>query len=68
MGMYKAGEDRRPLLEKLCAALLQSFRGQHSEKMKGSARVIKRPTTVSTQSKRGQGPNHHVEVLVDWCC
>ena len=26
-------------LKKLCAALLQSFRGQHSEKMKGSARV-----------------------------
>ena len=25
-------------LKKLCAALLRSFRGQHSEKMKGSAR------------------------------
>ena len=31
-------ENRRPILRKLCAALLQSFRGQHSEKMKGSAR------------------------------
>ena len=30
--------NRRPSLKKLCAALLQSFRGQHSEKMKGSAR------------------------------
>ena len=31
-------ENRRPILKKLCAALLRSFRGQHSEKMKGSAR------------------------------
>ena len=31
-------ENRPPILRKLCAALLQSFRGQHSEKMKGSAR------------------------------
>ena len=30
-------ENRRPIL-KLWAALLRSFRGQHSEKMKGSAR------------------------------
>ena len=31
-------ENRRPILNKLCAALLRSFRGQHSEKIKGSAR------------------------------
>ena len=31
-------ENRRPILKKLCADLLRSFRGQHSEKMKGSAR------------------------------
>ena len=31
-------ENGRPILKKLCAALLRSFRGQHSEKMKGSAR------------------------------
>ena len=30
-------ESRRPILKKLCAALLRSFRGQHNEKMKGSA-------------------------------
>ena len=30
-------ENRQPILKKLCAALLRSFRGQHSEKMKGSA-------------------------------
>ena len=31
-------KNRRPILKKLCAALLRSFRGQLSEKMKGSAR------------------------------
>ena len=31
-------ENKRPILKKLCAALLRSFRGQHSEKIKGSAR------------------------------
>ena len=30
-------ENRRPILKKLCAALLRSFRGQHSEKIKESA-------------------------------
>ena len=39
-GKRRAGEEknRRPILKKLCAALLRSFREQHSEKMKGSAR------------------------------
>ena len=32
-------ENRRPILKMLCVALLRSFRRQHSEKMKGSARV-----------------------------
>ena len=31
-------ENQQPILKKLCAALLRSFREQHSEKMKGSAR------------------------------
>ena len=34
----KKRESRRPILKKLCAALLRSFRGRHSEKIKGSAR------------------------------
>ena len=33
----RAGEERKQILKKLCAALLRSFRGQHSEKMKESA-------------------------------
>ena len=31
-------KNKQPILKKLCAALLRSFRGQHSEKMKGSSR------------------------------
>ena len=31
-------ENKRPILGKLCAALMRSFRGQQSEEMKGSAR------------------------------
>ena len=34
----RKSENKRLILKKLCAALLRSFRGQHSEKMKGSAR------------------------------
>ena len=37
-GKSRAGEkkkNRRPILKMLCAALLRSFRGQHSEKMNG---------------------------------
>ena len=37
-GRRKKSENKRPILKKLCAALLRSFRGQHSEKRKGSAR------------------------------
>ena len=37
-GAGEKRENKRPILKKLCAALLRSFRGQHSEKMKRSAR------------------------------
>ena len=37
-GAGEKKENRRPILKKLCAALLRSFRRQHSEKIKGSAR------------------------------
>ena len=35
----RKGENRWPILKKLCAAILQSFRGQHSKKMKGVSEV-----------------------------
>ena len=31
-------ENRRPISKKLCAVLLQSFRGKHIQKIKGSVR------------------------------
>ena len=40
-GKRRVGEKKKrkqtPILKKLCAALLRSFRGQHSKKIKGSA-------------------------------
>ena len=39
-------ENRRSILRKLCAALLQLFRGKHSEKTKGSAQVNWGPQEV----------------------
>ena len=32
----RKSENRRPILKMLCAALLRSFRGQHSEKMESA--------------------------------
>ena len=66
-------EDRRPILKKLRAALLRSFRGQHGEKMICASEVPRvtgtsgRPTAISTQLKQGWRPHHEVEVAVDWC-
>ena len=64
-------ENRRPILQKLCAALLQSFMGHHGEKIKGSVRGNLDPTEsqqpFQTNQKRGRGPDHHVETAVDWC-
>ena len=42
-------ENKRPILKKLYAVLLRSFRGQHSEKVKGSARG-------NWDSREGQQP------------
>ena len=51
----RKSENRPPILKKLCAALLQSFRGQHSEKMKGSARGTWDPR--EGQQPFGPNPN-----------
>ena len=71
--MKKAGERKsRPIVKKLCAALLRSFREKHGEKMVGGERPgYLEPsgwsTAISTQPKRGRGPHHHVKAAVDWC-
>ena len=63
-GKRKAEKEKnmRPILKKLCAALLRSFRGQHSEKIKGSARDIWDPRKANshfdpTQTGLGTAPS-----------
>ena len=67
-------EDRRSILEKLCAALLRSFRGQHSKKWfaEGVPGVRVNGTRGKTNShsdliQTDRGPHDHVEAFVDWC-
>ena len=47
----KRRENRRPILRKLCAALLRLFRRHHSEKIKGSARGNWDPREVQQPSR-----------------
>ena len=42
--MQEKREDKQPILEKLCAALLRSFRGQRGEKMVPGFRGVARVT------------------------
>ena len=46
-------ENRQPILKNKCAALLRTFRGQHSKKMEGSARGNCDPR----QGQQSFGPN-----------
>ena len=68
----KAGEDR-PILKRLRATLLWSFR-----RLQGKTMVCVRgvPGVTGTLGKAnshfdliqtGRGPHHHVEAAVDWC-
>ena len=58
-------EDRRPILKKLRAALLRSFRAQHDEKMVCTRGV---PGVTGTFGKANNGPkSKEVEAAVDWC-
>ena len=68
----KAGENR-PILKKLRATLLRSFRGLHGEKMlcvrgvPGVTRTFGRANSHFDPTQTGRGPHHHVKVAVDWC-
>ena len=66
-------EVRRPILKKLCATLLRSFRGQHGEK-NGLCEGISRGNWDPREDQqsfgpnpRDRGPHQHVEAAVDWC-
>ena len=71
MGTKKAGEDWRPIEEKLCAALLQSFRGQHGKnglrEVPGVTGTLGKANSHFNPIHTGLGPHHHVEAAFDWC-
>ena len=68
----KAGEDR-PILKRLRATLLRSFRGLHGEKMvcvrgvPGVTGTLGKTNSHFDPIQTGRGPHHHVEAAVDWC-
>ena len=56
-GKRKPGEERKQVTDfkKLCAALLQSFREQHGEKMKGSAGAFGKANSHFGPTQTGSG-------------
>ena len=68
----KAREDR-PILKRLRATLLRSFRGLHGEKMlcvrgvPGVTGTLGKANSHFDPTQTGQGLHHHVEAAVDWC-
>ena len=69
----KAGEDR-PILKRLRATLLRSFRGLHGEKVvcvRGVPGVttgtLGKANSHFALTQTGRRPYHHVEAAVDWC-
>ena len=68
----KAGEDR-PILKRLRATLLRSFRGLHGEKMvfvRGvpwATGTLGKANSHFDPTQMGWGPYYHVEAAVDWC-
>ena len=71
-GKRKAGEDR-PILKRLRATLLRSFRGLHGEKMvcvrgvPGASGTLGKANSHFDPTQTGRGPHHHVEAAVYWC-
>ena len=71
-GKRKAGEDR-PILKRLRATLLRSFRALHGEKMvcvRGVPRItgtLGKANSYFDPIQTGRGPHHHVEEAADWC-
>ena len=70
-GKRKAGKDR-PILKRLRATLLRSFRGLHGEKMlclRGVPRVtgtLGKTNSHFDATQTYRGLHHHDEAAVDW--
>ena len=68
----KAGEDR-PILKRLPAILLRSFRGLNGKKVicvrgvPGVTGTLGKANSHFDPTQMGRGPHHHVEAAVDWC-
>ena len=66
----KEGEDR-PILKRLRAALLRSFRELHGEIMvcvrgvPGLTGTLGKANSHFDRTQTGRGPHHHVEATVD---
>ena len=73
-GKRKAGEEREdwPILKRLRATLLRSFRGLHGEKMvcvngvPGVTGTLGKANSHFDPTQTGRGPHHHVEAAVNW--
>ena len=69
----KGKAEDRPILKRLRAALLRSFKGLHNKKMvcvRGVPRVtgtLGKTNSHFDPTQTGRGPHHHVEAAVDWC-
>ena len=65
--------EDRPILKRLRATFLRSFRGLHGEKMvrvRGVPRVtgtFRKANSHFDPTQTGRGLHHHVEAAVDWC-
>ena len=71
-GKKKEGEDR-PILKRLRATLLRSFRGLHGEKMvcvrgvPGATGTLGKANSHFGPIQTSRRPHHHVDAAVDWC-
>ena len=65
--------EDRPILKRLRATLLQSFRGLHGEKMvcvrgvPGVTGTLGKTNSHFNPTQLVRGLHHHVEAAVDWC-
>ena len=65
--------EDRPILKRLRATLLRSFRGLHGKKMvyvrgvPAVTRTLGKANSHFDLTQTGRGPHHHVEAAVDWC-